>query len=204
MWQNGLTLHFENNRPPSLVSLQLSCWDCLELLPFLVHCILCIRKCHRLEHWNKFVNQMAVGHRNETFACKAIFMFVSREDSNIQSYIVLGIFWDAISRFAATFVVLARTFLWAGMDAVISLSNQFSPQMFKCFLVIWFDKVNYSVFEHCRVLASRSSVRVFSILSDFTYFRPYFWPHVIWSGSRLNLCESPPGPHVSFGKFFFQ
>ena len=30
----------------------------------------------------------------------------------------------------------------------------------------------------------------FSILSGFTYFRPYFWTHIIWSGSRLNLCQS--------------
>ena len=42
---------------------------------------------------------------------------------------------------------------------------------------------------------------LFSILSGFTYFRPYFWPYMIWSGS-LNVCQSPPGPH-SFGNFCF-
>ena len=30
----------------------------------------------------------------------------------------------------------------------------------------------------------------FSILSGFTNFRPYFWPHVTWSGCRLNFCQS--------------
>ena len=42
-----------------------------------------------------------------------------------------------------------------------------------------------------------------SILSGFTSVRPYFWPYMIWSGSRLIFCQSHPGPHISFGRFSF-
>ena len=59
-----------------------------------------------------------------------------------------------------------------------------------------------SVVEHCRVLASRFSILVFSILSGFTNFGPYFWPYVIWSGSRLNLCQSLRTTHP-LGGFSF-
>ena len=44
----------------------------------------------------------------------------------------------------------------------------------------------------------------FSIPSGFTNFLPYFWPHVTWSSCRLNFCQYPTGPQISFGKFFFQ
>ena len=61
------------------------------------------------------------------------------------------------------------------------------------------------------VMGHRSMLRflfcqflLFSILSGFTNFCPYVWPYVIWSGSCLNLCQSPPEPHLSFRKFFFQ
>ena len=44
----------------------------------------------------------------------------------------------------------------------------------------------------------------FSILSGFTNFLPYFWPHVTWSSCRLNFCQYPTRPQISFGKLFFQ
>ena len=44
----------------------------------------------------------------------------------------------------------------------------------------------------------------FSILSGFPNFRPYFRPCMIWSRSRLNFCQSPPGPYIPLGRFLFQ
>ena len=93
-----------------------------------------------------------------------------------------------------------------GMAAAIGLSN--SPRGFESFFVILAIRID-------EVNSSQSSSIVefwllifpwlfFSILSGFTNFRPYFWPHVIWSGGRLNFCQSPHGPHISFGRFFFQ
>ena len=88
------------------------------------------------------------------------------------------------------------------------VSFQFSPRIFESFFVILVIRIN-------EVISSQSSSIVellllvfpflfLSILSGFTNFGPYFWPYMIWSGSRLNFCQSPPGPHISLGMFFFQ
>ena len=74
-------------------------------------------------------------------------------------------------------------------------SFQFSHRVFEnvfVFFVIWIDKVNSSLsssivelwFFFCPFL-------FFSILGGFTNFR---LPYMIWSGGRLNLCQTPPGP----------
>ena len=76
---------------------------------------------------------------------------------------------------------------------------------FCVFFIIWIDEAtspqSSSIVEiwffFCPFL-------FFSILSGFTNYRPYFWPHMIWSGSRLNLCQSPPGPHISFWRLLLQ
>ena len=57
------------------VFLQLPCRYFLELLPFLVHCCLCIRYFHRLWHRNKLVNQIVMGHRSKYFTCNVVFVF---------------------------------------------------------------------------------------------------------------------------------
>ena len=72
-------------------------------------------------------------------------------------------------------------------------------------LVIWINEVNSAQFSSTVKL--RFLFRpclLFSILSGFTNFRSNFWPYVIWSGCRLNLCQSHPGPHVSFWRLLFQ
>ena len=73
-WTLFLSLCFENYLLLALDFLQLPCWDCLELFPFLAHCSFCIQNFHRLGHWNKFVNQIVMTHRSETFACNEIFV----------------------------------------------------------------------------------------------------------------------------------
>ena len=55
--------------------LQLPCWNCLELLPFLVHGSVCIWNLHWFRHRNKFVNPIVMDHRSGAFSCNAIFMF---------------------------------------------------------------------------------------------------------------------------------
>ena len=80
-------------------------------------------------------------------------------------------------------------------------SFQFSPRIFECFfviLVIRLNKVNSSqtsgIVEFCLLVCP---FLFFSILSGFNNFCAYFWSYMIWSGSRLHFCQSPPGPHTS-------
>ena len=202
-----VSLCFENNLLLALDFLHLPCWDWLELFPFLVHCCSCIRDLRWLRHKNIFVNQIVSNasskwnlcmqcdlHVLQTYPLRALWSswvldckdstrrLVDSWDSTSQPWIVLGIFWDAISCFAATFVVLVRAFLLHGMAAAISL----------VILVIRNHKVNFS--------QSSSIVEFwllvfpflfFSTLSGFSNLGPYFWPYMIWSGSRLNFCQSP-------------
>ena len=75
---------------------------------------------------------------------------------------------------------------------------------FSKFSIFWINEINASqppsVIEFwlldCPLL-------LFSLLSGFSNFRPYFWPHILRSGSCLNFGESP-GPHFSLGCFLFQ
>ena len=82
---------------------------------------------------------------------------------------------------------------------------QFSPRIwenFFVFFVIRIVKTNSSQFpSKIELLLLFCPFLLFSILSGFTYFRPYFWPYMIWSGSP-NVCQSPLGPH-SFWNFCF-
>ena len=86
-------------------------------------------------------------------------------------------------------------------------SFQFSRRVLEnvsVFFIIWIDKVNSSQsssivelwFFFCPFL-------FFSMLSGFTNFRPNFWPYMIWSGRRLNLCQSPSDHIYRFGGFSF-
>ena len=87
-------------------------------------------------------------------------------------------------------------------------SFQLYPCMFESFFVILIIKIKEE--NSCQ---SSSIVEFWlldfqllflSILSGFTNFGPYFWPYMIWSGSRLNFCQSLTGPHVSLWRFLFQ
>ena len=83
-------------------------------------------------------------------------------------------------------------------------SFKFSPRVFFFFanffvlFVIWIDEVNSS---QCSSIVELSfffcPFLFFSMLRGLTNFRPNFRPYMIWSGSRLNLCQFPPGPHTS-------
>ena len=54
--------------------LQLPSWQCLKLLPFLVHCCLCIWNLHCLVHWNEFVHYIVIQFRILSFTCNVLFM----------------------------------------------------------------------------------------------------------------------------------
>ena len=127
--------------------------------------------------------------------------FVSREDSTR----CLVDSWDAISCFAATFVVPDRAFLLHGMAAAIGHSNFLLA--FLSFIVILVIGIN-----EVKSLPSSSIAEFWllvfpflfvSILCGFPNFRPYFWPYMIWSGSRLNFFSISPGPHIPLGGFSF-
>ena len=49
--------------------------------------------------------------------------------------------------------------------------------------------------------SARPCLSVF--LTGFSNFGPHFWPHMIWWGSCLNLCQSLPGPHISLWRLLF-
>ena len=130
-------------------------------------------------------------------------------DSAIQPYTVLEFFSDAMFGFAVTFVMLLGSILH-GMAAAMELSS-FLLVFFENFFVLFVIRID-------KVKSSQSSSNVelwfflcpflfFSILTCFTNVRRNFWPYVIWSGSRLNLCQSPPGPYIyiffPFGDFSF-
>ena len=123
-----VSLCFQNNLPPALDFLQLPCWDCREFFPFLVHCSFCIQNLHYLRHRNKFVKQIEwvievkplPAMRSSCFVIPLVALWIN---DTFQPQIVWGIFWDASSSFAATFVVLVRAFLLHGMAAATSLSN---------------------------------------------------------------------------------
>ena len=85
-------------------------------------------------------------------------------------------------------------------------SFQFSPRVFEnvfVFFVVRISKVNSPLSSSIVELWLFFCPFLFlSILSGFTNFRPCFWSHMIWSGSRLNLCQSLTGPHISFWRRF--
>ena len=71
-------------------------------------------------------------------------------------------------------------------------------------LVIRINRVNSSQSSSIAEFGLLVFPFLFVSISDFTYFRPYLWSHVIWSGRRLNFGESLLGPHISFWEVFFQ
>ena len=113
-------------------------------------------------------------------------------DSTIQPQIVFGVFSDAVSDCAKTFVMPFWSFFFLKHDGC-QRCFQFSSRILESFfeiLVVQIDKVNQSpsIVElrlHC------CPFLFFSILSGFANVGPYFWPYMIWSGGLLNLCQSP-------------
>ena len=88
-------------------------------------------------------------------------------------------------------------------------SFQISPRSFESFFVILVIRINQvhssqssSIVEFWILVLPCLFCSILS-MSGFTKFGPYFWPYMIWSDSNLNFCLSPPGQHISVGKFFF-
>ena len=109
--------------------------------------------------------------------------FVDSWDSTIQPYIVLNSF-SALHSLTTLLRMLSVSLAGHGWS---HRSFQFSSCIFDNFWTL-FVKLRFFI---CPSL-------LFTILSGFTNFRPYFW------GCRLNLCQSPPRPHVSFWRLLFQ
>ena len=153
------------------------------------------------------MNKIVTGHRSKTFARNAISMFCRHR----RFYSLLrGFIWET---FWMQFPPQPLSCCWSefflvhGMAASKGLSN-FLIAFLKGFFVIM-------VIPDQKIDASQSSSIVelwhlvfpfllFSILSGFPNLGPYFWPCMIWSGSRLNFCQSPSGLHISLERFFFQ
>ena len=169
----------------------------LQFFPFLVHCCFRIRNFHRLEQWNKLVHQIVMTHRIIAFACDVVFVFCRLKRFRSLPCGIMRFHYSAIIRFGN---VLGCNFMLCNHFRGASLSFPFARHG-RCHRSLQFS---LSISEHCRVSASRFSCLFFSILSGFTHFRPYFWTYMIWSGSRLNFCQSHPGQNISFGSFFFQ
>ena len=125
-------------------------------------------------------------HRSKSFVCNVVFkIFRLRRFHSLP----LG-----FSNFATTFVMpLGDLFARHGW---CHRSFQLSPRIFEnffAFFVIRIDKVNSSRFPSVVELRFFfCPFQFFSILSGLSDLRPYFWPYMIWSGCRLNFCQSPP------------
>ena len=184
--------------------------NCIELLPFLVHCSFCIRNLHCLSNRHKFVNQIVMAHRSETFARNVLFMFCRYRCFHSLSCGFMRFHKTTISRI---WNLLRCNFLLCNhfRDASLSFplaqhggchgSFPFSPSMFESFFVILVIKINevnscqsLSIVEFWLLvflLVSPDSERLLPIWS------PYFWRYMISSGSRLNFCRSLTRPHTS-------
>ena len=163
-------------------------------------------------------------HRSESFACNVVFMIFGLrrfrplpcgfmrfhyKNSTVKTIHCFGILLECNFRPRSHL----RDAIWSFFTrhGWCHKSLQFSPRVFFLFknffvlFVILIGKVNSpgssSIVElrffFCPFL-------FFSILSGFTNFRPNFRPYMIWSGCRLNLCQSRPGPHISLWRFLFQ
>ena len=85
---------------------------------------------------------------------------------------------------------------------------QFSPCILDdvfVFFITWINRINtpqtsgileFGLFE-CPLL-------IFFSLSGFSNSCPSFRPFLIWTCRRLNVCQSPTGPHTSFWRCLFQ
>ena len=209
-----VSLRFHKNLLFALDFSQTPCWDRIELFPLLVHCNLCIRNFHRLWHRDEPVHQIRVCHRSESFSCNAIFV-----NFWIAKIPLVGSWIHGIPLYNHTWCWTLYHYQISALHSLARCLSVFftrhrgSHRSFHFFsshfgehlnilFVVWINGVNSSAeVEHYRALASRFPFLYFSVLSGFTYFRPSFWPYMIWSGSRLNFCQSLP--MCPFGGFSF-
>ena len=189
--------------------------DRFQLFPFSLRCCLCIRNFHRL---HKLLYQIKMVHGVKFLASDVI--FVTFQQSWFHS--LPGGFMrpSCTSVFSLRNLVGCAeprySFLQARQACGLLFTRhcrfhrhfQLSPRIFD-------GLFEFFVFRIIEVDASHSSSIVdfrllvcpflfFSFLSGFSNLGPYFRPHMIWSRGRLNFCQSPPGPHFSFGRLLFQ
>ena len=97
-----------------------------------------------------------------------------------------------------------------GLDFLLTWHSRFClyfqlfPRIFcfSIFFVFWIANITFSHFA--RVLKLWLFIGPFLSFSSLRWFAEncqHFWPHVIWSRSRLNFCQSRPGQRFSFGTF---
>ena len=173
------SLCFQNNLLFALYFVQISRWNCRELLPFLVHCCLCIHNFHRLVHRNKLVHQIDVNYRIVSFACNVIFViFRQRWFQTLSRWFMsfhnarMLCFWNHVG-----FITPRFSFLQPQMFLLFFFCNwnfKLSPRIFDgsfIFSIFQINKKYLSIVERYRVLASR-----LPILASLSFERLFqFW-----------------------------
>ena len=188
---------------------QIPCWDRVELFPFLVHGSFCVWNLHCLWHRDKLVHQFEICHRRKSFSSNALLMASRLQRFCLLSRgfmrLVLDFFSLLIFGFAITFVMLGW-FLLHGMAGATGLSI-FSSDFWEyphipCRSDQWHKFL--SVFEQCRVSVFLLHSCFSRFWAAFTIFVQNYCPYMIWSGSRLNLCQFLPDHIYPFGGFSFE
>ena len=115
---------------------------------------------------------------------------------------------DALSLAPVTRELLGLSVSFLHDKSCVHRHFQLPPRILKKFFVLFIIRIN-------KVDASRSSSMIefgllvcpflffLSLLNGFPNFGPYFRPHIIWSGGRLNFCQSLPDHVFPFGSFAF-
>ena len=198
-----VSLRFQNNLLLALDFSRIPCWICLELLPFLVHGSFCIRYFHCLWQRNTFVNQVAMSHGLIPFACDVILMVFGLQRLFSLSRGLVGFHHTTIHCFELLLMAIFLLYILFHDARILFVSLaghgwshrsfQFSSCVadnFLMFFAIRIDKVN--PFQLSSIVKLRFLICPFLFLSilSFANFRPNFWTYIIWSGSRVNLCQS--------------
>ena len=163
--------------------------------------------------------QIVMGHRSKPFACILILMF--RKWFHSLTYGFKRFHFTSVSRFLESHGVQFRA-LHPPSWCLFELSFRMAwslPRVFPTYSSnFWKFLCNLCHQDH-EVNSSWSSsiielrLLVFSIpvfvdSERFTIFS-FFWPHVITSGGRMNVCQPPPRTHMyplrgfSFGRVNF-
>ena len=103
--------------------------------------------------------------------------------------------------------VLLCSFFLQSIAASIGTSNFLLAFFdgFFIFIIFCIDEIHAS--QSSSIIELRFLVcpfLLFFLQSGFSHFGPHFKPQILRSGSCLNFCYSPLGPHFSLGRFFFQ
>ena len=143
-------------------------------------------------------------HQSGPFICNLIFMIFGLRRFRSLSRGLMRFHNTTTHRFGILLTLSWCSCLLHGMVEAKSLSDFLSRvfflENFSVLFVIWIDKLNSSNFSSIVELQFLLSIPVSRVSST---FRPNFWICMIWSGSRLHLCQSPLRAHVSFRRLVF-